>query len=263
MLACYILTALLLLALYLSCDASEGETYVRKARGAINLVKLDIKHGEILACVLGVWWGLTRSERILRWVFGTSLAEGVWTGHPLREFYARAGSRRSISAAVFVKCCFGCCVWVCFAMRGEENNLCKTLYCTLIIIYDFVYHWDLGKLVDHFVILHFISMDFPSWKSRTFQPPWPSLPPASFHTSRSSSAPPRAPLSPPHRALPTCMLGWAIPTARASATNASTANEQRPRQPSWTSHLRPPCYKPKPIASSCSPLRTATTGPLR
>jgi hypothetical protein len=55
MLACYILTALLLLALYLSCDASEGETYVHKARGAVNLVKLDIKHGEILACVLGVW----------------------------------------------------------------------------------------------------------------------------------------------------------------------------------------------------------------
>jgi hypothetical protein len=28
--------------------------YVRKARGAINLVKLNNEHGEILACVLGV-----------------------------------------------------------------------------------------------------------------------------------------------------------------------------------------------------------------
>jgi hypothetical protein len=54
------------------------------------------------------------------------------------------------------------------ALRGKENNLCKTLYCTLITVYDFMYHWDLGKLVDHFVILHFISVDFPSWRSRTF-----------------------------------------------------------------------------------------------
>jgi hypothetical protein len=27
-----------------------------------------------------------------------------------------------------------------FRLRGEENNLCKTLYCTLIFMYDFVYH---------------------------------------------------------------------------------------------------------------------------
>jgi hypothetical protein len=47
MLACYILTALLLLTLYLLCDAGEGETYVRKAQGAINLVKLNNEHEEI------------------------------------------------------------------------------------------------------------------------------------------------------------------------------------------------------------------------
>jgi hypothetical protein len=29
--------------------------YVRKARGAVNLLKLDNEHGGILACVLGVW----------------------------------------------------------------------------------------------------------------------------------------------------------------------------------------------------------------
>jgi hypothetical protein len=85
MLACYILTALLLLALYLWCDAGEGETYVCKARGAINLVKLDNEHGEILACVLGVWWGSSRSDRILRWVLRASLARGVRPRHPLQE----------------------------------------------------------------------------------------------------------------------------------------------------------------------------------
>jgi hypothetical protein len=53
MLACYILTVLLLLTLCLSCDAGEGETYVRKARGAVKLVKLDNKHGEVLRACLG------------------------------------------------------------------------------------------------------------------------------------------------------------------------------------------------------------------
>ena len=56
---------------------------MRKARGAVKLVKLDNEHGEILACVLGVWYGLSRSDRILRRVFGASLAEGVRPGHPL------------------------------------------------------------------------------------------------------------------------------------------------------------------------------------
>jgi hypothetical protein len=62
-------------------------------------------------------------------------------------------------------------VWVCFALRGEENNLYKTLYYTLIFMYNFVYHWDLGKLMECFIILHFVSVDFPSWKSRMFHMP--------------------------------------------------------------------------------------------
>jgi hypothetical protein len=33
----------------------EGITWVDKARGADNLVKLDNELGESLACVLGVW----------------------------------------------------------------------------------------------------------------------------------------------------------------------------------------------------------------
>jgi hypothetical protein len=28
------------------------------------------------------------------------------------------------------------CVSVCSALRGEENKLCKTLYCTLIFVHD-------------------------------------------------------------------------------------------------------------------------------
>jgi hypothetical protein len=39
---------------------------VDKARGADNLAKLDNELGEILACVLGVWRGSSRSDRILR-----------------------------------------------------------------------------------------------------------------------------------------------------------------------------------------------------
>jgi hypothetical protein len=68
-------------------------------------------------------------------------------------------------------------VWVCSALRGEENKLCKTAFCTLIFVHDFMYRWDLGKMTECFVILHFISVDFPSWKSRTFQHPsfWANL----------------------------------------------------------------------------------------
>jgi hypothetical protein len=108
MLACYILTPLLLLALYLWCDAGEGETYVRKARGAINLVKLDNEHGEILACVLGVWWGLSQSDRILRWVLWATWASlarvtyggYMWevdrgVGYPRWRCYRGMGSRWS------------------------------------------------------------------------------------------------------------------------------------------------------------------------
>jgi hypothetical protein len=35
-----------------------------------------------------------------------------------------------------------------------------------------MYHLDLGKLIECFIILHFVSMDFPSWKSRTFHRAW-------------------------------------------------------------------------------------------
>jgi hypothetical protein len=57
---------------------------------------------------------------------------------------------------------------VCSALRGDENKLCKTLYCTLIFVHDFIYHQDLGKLMECFVILHIVSVDFPLWKSRMF-----------------------------------------------------------------------------------------------
>ena len=96
---------------------------------------------------------------------------GRWLGGLEGLFYARASSRRSFSAAILIWGCSGCYVWVCSALHGEENNSCKTLYGTLIIVHDLLYHWDLGKMMDCFIILHFVSVDFPSWKSRTFHLP--------------------------------------------------------------------------------------------
>jgi hypothetical protein len=49
------------------------------------------------------------------------------------------------------------------------------------------------------------------------------------------------------------VFAWAIPTARASAADASMADEQRPRRPPWPSRLRPPCYKPNPTTDTPKP----------
>ena len=66
-------------ALYLWCDAWWRIVWVVKALGASNVVTT----GEILACVLGVWWGLSQPNRILRWFFGWVLPRGCDLGFPM------------------------------------------------------------------------------------------------------------------------------------------------------------------------------------
>ena len=53
-----------------------------KALGAGNVVTT----GEILACVLGVWRGLSRLDRILRRVFGQVLLGGCDLGIPYERY---------------------------------------------------------------------------------------------------------------------------------------------------------------------------------
>ena len=82
----YLLTYLQLLLL---CIISvmwclvEDCLWVVKALDADNVVTT----GEIMACILGVWWGLSWSGRILWWVVGQVFLGGVTWASPIRGTY--------------------------------------------------------------------------------------------------------------------------------------------------------------------------------